>query len=264
MSYKIHKNTKLTEISRRDIWNKYRTWIKAKDLASMYNVSIPTIYKVIKRARLNDFTIHNSTNHKYRSLQYWLLRLAKIEKKILHKKNNEARRYNKSYPGEMIHIDTKLLPPIKWSNKREYLFVAIDDYTREWYAMIFPDKTQVSSASFLKQVIEQCPYEIHSIMTDNWTEYKWNDEHLFVKVCNDNNIKQVFTKPAHPQTNWKAERFIRTLMDMWHTKIHFKSSDERIRSLHRFLNYYNGVKPHSSLDNLTPFEFIAKFYNIQL
>ena len=112
MSYKIYKNTKLTEISRKDIWNKYRTRIKAKYLTSMYNVSIPTIYKVIKRARLNDFTIHNSTIHKYRSLQYWLLRLAKIEKKILHKKNNKARRYNKSYPGEMIHIDTKLLH--KW------------------------------------------------------------------------------------------------------------------------------------------------------
>ena len=82
MSYKIHKNTKLTEISRKDIWNKYKTWIKAKYLAVMYNVNIVTIYKVIKRAKLNDFTIHNSTNHKYRSLQYWLLRLAKIEKKI--------------------------------------------------------------------------------------------------------------------------------------------------------------------------------------
>ena len=55
MSYKICKNTKLTEISRKDIWNKYRTWIKAKSLASMYNVSIPTIYKVIKRAGLTDF-----------------------------------------------------------------------------------------------------------------------------------------------------------------------------------------------------------------
>ena len=53
-------------------------------------------------------------------------------------------------------------------------------------------------------------------------------------------------------------------MDMWHTKIHFKSSDEKIRSLHRFLNYYNGVKLHSSLDNLTPFEFITKFYNVWL
>ena len=56
MNYKIHKNTKLTEISRKDIWNKYRTWIKAKDLASIYNVSTVTIYKVIKRAKLNDFT----------------------------------------------------------------------------------------------------------------------------------------------------------------------------------------------------------------
>ena len=42
-------------------------------------------------------------------------------------------------------------------------------------------------------------------------------------------------------------------MDMWHAKTKFKSSDKRIRSLHRFLNFYNGVKLHSLLDNLTPF-----------
>ena len=68
-----------------------------------------------------------------RTIYYDFIRLAKIEHSILEKKNKEAHRYNKSYPGEMIHIDTKLLPHIKDSNKREYLFVAIDDYSRELY-----------------------------------------------------------------------------------------------------------------------------------
>ena len=49
MSYKIHKNTKLTPTIRLDIWNKYKTWVKISQLACMYNVSRPTIYKVIKR-----------------------------------------------------------------------------------------------------------------------------------------------------------------------------------------------------------------------
>ena len=70
MSYKIHKNTKLTPALRMDIWNKYRTGVKVSQLACMYNVSRPTIYKVIKRARLKDFSVHNSTNHKFRNLQY--------------------------------------------------------------------------------------------------------------------------------------------------------------------------------------------------
>jgi len=65
----------------------------------------------------------------------------------------------------MIYIDTKLLLSIKWTNKKEYLFVAIDDYSRELFVWIYPDKTQVSAALFLKQVIDQCSYKIDSIMT---------------------------------------------------------------------------------------------------
>lgn len=262
MNYiKLHKNTKLTPFQRQEIRRLYCNWAKVSHLAKQFNVSRPTIYKVIKRARNNDFTIHKSTNHRYRTIYYGFIRLAKIERSILEKKNKEARRYNKSYPGEMIHIDTKLLPPIKGSNKREYLFVAIDDYSRELYCGIYPDKTAYSAAMFLKQVIQECPYKIECIMTDNWSEYQWSDKHEFVRVCKENWIKQVFTKPGRPQTNWKAERVIRTLMDMWHNKKRFISSEHRMLELQRFVNWYNSVKPHKSLWWKTPFEVIKLFYH---
>jgi hypothetical protein len=35
------------------------------------------------------------------------------------------------------------------------LFVAIDDFSRELYAAILPDKTQVSAKAFLEQVLEE-------------------------------------------------------------------------------------------------------------
>ena len=43
----------------------------------------------------------------------------------------------------MVHVDTKRLPQIKGelaTAPRQYLFVGIDDYSREWYAAILPDK----------------------------------------------------------------------------------------------------------------------------
>ncbi|MEZ4484501.1 MAG: hypothetical protein R2864_07865 [Syntrophotaleaceae bacterium] len=63
----------------------------------------------------------------------------------------EARRYNKSYPGELVHFDSKRLPLLKGEDQtlpREYLFVAIDNFSRELYAGIFPDKTQHSAELF--------------------------------------------------------------------------------------------------------------------
>jgi len=125
---KLHKYTKLTPFQRQEIRRLYCNWVKVHHLANQFNVSRLTIYKVIKRARNNDFTIHKSINHRYRTIYYGFIRLAKIEHSILEKKNKEAHRYNKSYPREMIHIDTKLLPHIKDSNKREYLLVKENIY----------------------------------------------------------------------------------------------------------------------------------------
>ncbi|KKR62514.1 MAG: Integrase, catalytic domain protein [Parcubacteria group bacterium GW2011_GWB1_41_5] len=43
----------------------------------------------------------------------------------------------------------------KLSDKPETLYVAIDDFSRELYAAILPDRSQYSSATFLKQVLEE-------------------------------------------------------------------------------------------------------------
>ncbi|MBW6441049.1 integrase core domain-containing protein, partial [Patescibacteria group bacterium] len=49
-------------------------------------------------------------------------------------------------------------------------------------------------------------------------------------------------KVKHPYTNGKAERVIRTIMDMWHDKTEFKSRQHRRTELIRFINFYNTVK----------------------
>jgi len=46
-------------------------------------------------------------------LQYGLKRLAKVEQTIQERLKREAKRYNKSYPGELVHFDTKRLPFLK-------------------------------------------------------------------------------------------------------------------------------------------------------
>jgi transposase-like protein len=261
----IHKWTKLTPVKRREIADKYfKEGVRVATLARDYQTSRNTIYNVINRARLNDFSIHKSVNKRYRCLQYGLKRLAKIEVKLEKKLKNQAMRYNKSYPGEMIHSDNTQLPKIVGDtklNKPETLYVAIDDFSRELYATIMPDKSQFSSASFLKQVLEECPYSIEQWYTDNGTEYKGNpDLHEFMKLCRKNNIKQSYTKVQTPRTNGKAERVIRTLLEMWHNKTKFKNRMHRQQELIRFVNYYNTVKPHKGIDSLTPLEKLIQYF----
>lgn len=231
----IHKQTRLTPIQRKQLSDDYyERHVRVCNLARKYHVSRPTVYKIIHRARVKGFTIHKSTNKKFRCLEYGLKRLSKIEKQLEEKLKKQALRYNKKYPGEMLHGDTKRLPLLKGERPfetHEYRFVAIDDFSRELYAVILPDKTQFSVEKFLEQVLEECPYTIEQFYTDNGKEYRGSKDHAFMKACKASSIEQRFTKVRTPRTNGKAERVIRTLWDMWHTKTRFKSRAHRKQEL---------------------------------
>ena len=261
----IHKRARLTPIQRRAIFDKYYNQnIRICELCRQYSVSRPTIYTVLERGRHKDFSVHKSVNKRFRCLEYGLKRLSKVEAELEKKLKAKAMRYNKQYPGEMMHSDTKKLPVIKGESrfrKPERLYIAIDDFSRELYAAILPDKTQYSSAKFFEQVINECPYEIEVWYTDNGTEYRGNPEkHAFMKLCSENNIEQRFTRVRTPRTNGKAERVIRTIMEMWHKKTRFKSSVHRKQELIRFVNYYNTVKPHKGINNMTPMEKLINYF----
>ena len=261
----MHKNTRLTPYHREEIWRLYhKEKVTVTYLASRFGVSRPTIYKALKLARLQLFKPQASTNERFKTIQYGLKRLVKVEKAIEERLKQQAKRYNKSYPGEMLHVDTKRLPLLKGELKtarREYLFVGIDDYSRELYAGIYGDKSQFSAATFLNQdVLAQCPYTVECVYSDNGKEYQGSREHAFVQLCTVNRINQKFTRRARPQTNGKAERVIRTLMQMWHELEIFTHSDDRKSKLKRFINFYNTVKPHRGLNGSTPYEVLDNYF----
>jgi transposase InsO family protein len=232
-------------------------------LAQQFRVSRPAIYKMIDRARKQEFAPRQSTNKRFLQARYGMKRLAKVEKALERKQKLAAQPYNKSYPGEMIHFDTQRLPLLTGEKRtllRDYLFVAIDDFSRELYAAILPDKTQQSAAAFLEQVIEECPYTIKWAYSDNGTEYKGTPDHAFVAMCKANGTGQKFTRVRRPQTNGKAERVIKTLLETWHAETIFPSRRDRKLGLARFVDFYNTVKPHAGIDTMTPYEKLQTFF----
>jgi transposase InsO family protein len=261
----IYKRTRLTPIQREGIYRVYHGEGKrVSELAEAYHVSRPTIYKIIRRGRQRDFSIHRSTNKRFCCLKYGIKRLSKIEKEIESRLKVQAKRYNKDYPGQMLHVDTKRLPLLKGESsfgRREYLFVAIDDFSRELYAAILPDKTQASAKVSLEQVLEECPYTIEQIYSDNGKAYRGDPEyHAFMTLCREHRIEQRFTKVKTSRTNGKAGRVIKTIMELWHEKAHFTSSAQRQNELRRFVNFYTGVEPHKGIGGLTPEEKLIQYF----
>ena len=177
-------------------------------------------------------------------------------------------RYQRERPGELLHIDCKKLGRIVQPGHRvtgdrskrakgragwRHLFVAIDDATRLGYAQLYPDETNASAISFLEAC--QCFYQEHGItiervLTDNGTCFKqrWHD------ACHDRQITVKRTRPYRPQTNGKAERFIRTLLDRWAYATAYPTEHHRAHALPHAIDTYNRNRPHRALAGRTPLQ----------
>lgn len=243
----------------------HEQWTEGRTVASLaqeYKVSRETVYKVLERARVRDFANHRSVNKRFLTIEYGLKKLALVEKKLQKKIDRQnIQRYEKEYPGEMVHFDTKRLPLMKFQairDRREHLHVAVDDYSRYLAADIFPDKGQYSSAMHLEEVLATAPFVTEGVYSDNGSAYKGRKDHAFVAKCLEHGIAQSFTRVRHPQTNGKAERVIRTLMEEWCRKTRFKDKEERRRSLQEYVSWYNHARPHHALKGLTPIQRIQR------
>lgn len=95
------------------------------------------------RARFQEFSLRDSRPHqRFKTLQYDLKRLIKIEQTIQKHLKREAKQYNKSYPGELVHsIANGFLSQRVINEPHEYLFVTIDDFSREFMPIFSPIKS---------------------------------------------------------------------------------------------------------------------------
>ena len=231
----------ICKLRRKRSWGPHRIGWELK-------ISRSTIYAVLKRAGLN--------------------RLA-----WMHRTTREIIRYEHASPGDMLHLDVKKLgrvpdgggkrfapgfaetqsgPKSKRSLGIDYMHVAIDDNSRVAYVEALPDEKGVTTAEFLERALgfyRSKGVIVKRILTDNGGNYR---SHAFADVARNHAIRLKRTRPYRPQTNGKAERFIRTLQQEWAYSRPFKSNQERLKELKRFINYYNLRRPHGGIDGAVP------------
>ena len=188
-------------------------------------------------------------------------------------------RYERSRPGELVHVDVKKLGRIQGgagkrvcggirqhANPRrtdrsgivrrtvgwEYVHIAIDDYSRLAYAEVLNDEKGTTVAGFLGRAVafyQQRGIRIEALLTDNGGGYRST---IHTLACRRLGIKHLRTRPYRPQTNGKAERFIRTLINGWAYGAIYRSSTERTAALDSWLWHYNHQRPHSALSHQPP------------
>jgi IS30 family transposase len=160
-----------------------------------------------------------------------------------------------------IHIDLKHLPALE--KRKSYAFVAIDRATRYVYLEVHLKRDAETAAGFLRRFLAHFPYPVHTILTDNGSEFtdrfavdmkdkprdRPSGRHPFDRVCGEHTIDHRLTKPYHPQTNGLAERFNRRIVDAIGRErkrgiAHrlFISHADRDAFLDRFVHDYNRTR----------------------
>jgi transposase InsO family protein len=188
-----------------------------------------------------------------------------------------AERYERATPGELIHIDVKKLGRIergaghrvsgrRRTNPRrtdgsgverrqvgwECVHIAIDDATRLAYAEVLRDEKAITAIGFLRRAIaffERHGMKVRELLTDNGSPYR---SAVHAIACRTLGIRHLRTRPYRPQTNGKAERFIRTLLGGWAYGAIYRDSNERTAALDGWLWTYNHRRRHQAIGRQTP------------
>jgi transposase InsO family protein len=201
-----------------------------------------------------------------------------------------AQRYERARPGELIHIDVKKLGRIhrgaghrftgKPGQRRaagsrtdaegvrrkqvgwEYVHIAIDDATRLAYVEVLTNEQALTAIGFLRRAVAHfASYGITTerLITDNGGAYRST---VHAIACRALGIRHLRTRPYRPQTNGKAERFIRTLLGGWAYGAIYRTSAERTAALAGWLDWYNTRRPHGALSHKPPIARLNELNNL--
>ncbi len=197
-----------------------------------------------------------------------------------------AVRYERQLPGELIHIDVKKLGRIErgaghrvtgrqhYKRTRtdaegrrrqtigwEFVHVCVDDATRFAYVEVLSDEKATTAVGFLRRCLahyRRHGVTVEAVMTDNGSAYR---SAVHAIACRALGLKHLRTRPYRPQTNGKAERFIRTMLGGWAYGAIYRNSAERTAALEGWLWRYNFKRNHGALGRRPPAARLAELNN---
>ena len=208
------------------------------------------------------------------STAYAVLRRAGLHRRDrMHRVSREVVRYERDRPGELLHLDVKKLGRVPPGGGKRFspgfaetrsgprgrggggldcVHVAVDDHSRYAYAEVLPDERGVTTAAFLERAIAHFAglgVLVERVITDNGGNYLSG---AFRGTAAALGVGLRRTRPYRPQTNGKAEAFIKILQNEWAYGRLYTSNAERLADLPVFLREYNHARPHGGIDGVVP------------
>jgi transposase InsO family protein len=178
-------------------------------------------------------------------------------------------------PGEVVQIDIKSVGRLVRGGGRgarrahdraregvgwTQLHLAIDAASRQAYLELRPSVGSDDCIAFLRSVVahfDSRGIRVRRVLTDNGTGYK----RRFAQACTELGLRWTRTRPYHPWTNGRVERFNRTLQrECLYAGEHFTHDEERRYAIALWLADYHAQRPHRGLDGLSPDQWLRDWF----
>jgi transposase InsO family protein len=180
-------------------------------------------------------------------------------------------RYVMERPGQLVHLDVKKLGRIPsggghrvlgWEAGRQhkprglgndFVHVAVDDASRLAFVRVYRDERGETASRFLAEAtgfFAGHGIRVERVMTDCARSFR--SSRLFQAALRDVGAAHVLTRPYHPRTNGKAERFIQTLIREWAYVRLYRTNERRLATLPRWVHFYNSRRTHTGLAGKAP------------
>ena len=186
------------------------------------------------------------------------------KKRKIRKKHKGKHVFYIKEAGEKVQIDVKYA---FFGEIRYYQFTAVDLATRMTFRYLYDEKSPNSTIDFVKQMLGYFPFRVHSIQTDNGTEFTYRKhffetEHPLDIFCKKNHIKRIYSPVASPWYNGVVEsthnRDQKEFYDFCTQELTLERANLKLR---KYNNFWNHKRIHSALNYYTPVLYFKKLRN---
>jgi transposase InsO family protein len=166
------------------------------------------------------------------------------------KNPSKPRFFERARPNQLWQSD---ILTIRLGGHNAYLIGFIDDYSRYMTSLgLYRSQTAEHVLETYRRAVAEygVPKEV---LTDNGRQYtNWRGKTRFEQELEKDRVKHIRSRPHHPMTLGKIERFWKSILMEFLQRAQFDSFEEAVARTALWVKYYNHKRPHQGIGGLCP------------
>jgi transposase InsO family protein len=170
----------------------------------------------------------------------------------------KPRFFERSRPNQLWQSD---IMTFRLAGRNAYLIGFLDDYSRYITSLgLYRSQTAEHVLETYRRGIAE--YGVpREMLTDNGRQYtNWRGKTRFEREMKKDRVKHIRSRPHHPMTLGKIERFWKSIQREFLFRAQFDSFEQAVERTAYWIKYYNYKRPHQGIGGLCPAD---RFFEIQ-